>query len=280
MHRDEIGLELVVGVGDDAVDQRQDLVAPPPKRSGENAADVVVVGVEIVPDHRLAAQHRADLRQARRADRFRDDLRAGPEHPDRRIETAAQLVEVGRARHVVAGEGRTILCGAQDHHRLGQLCPHMRESRIGEVRLGCREVRKDGLVRRREGRRDVVEQQHELAHPERDQLVEPALQRLELAGIRIGDIEAGRDRHHEVEPALPRGRHQLFQVGGLRGIVAFPPARPDLDVVLGPVDEAVHPRRPDPVEHFHPLRPAPGAAVETLDDPRKKHGAPSPSPWP
>src|SRR5437868_9292131 len=107
----EIGLEFVVGIGDEACDLRQYVGLAPAERPGIDASYVVIIGMEILPDHRLALEHAREVLERLRRDFFRDDLGPRPENLDAGRQPLPDFPEISRladiaARHAAAIFGR------------------------------------------------------------------------------------------------------------------------------------------------------------------------------
>src|SRR5437016_6439317 len=92
--RNIVRLKLAVRIAQDAGDFVAEFERAPGIRAEVNAAKVVVVGVEVVPEERLAPQNSLQLANRFRRDGLRDYFRSGPENPDGRVQELSQLFQV------------------------------------------------------------------------------------------------------------------------------------------------------------------------------------------
>src|SRR5439155_1722471 len=136
--RNIVRLKLAVRIAQDAGDFAAEFERAPGIRAEVNAAEVVVVGMEVVPQERLAPENSLQLANRFRRDGLRDYFRSGPENPDGRVQELSQLFQVigmpDRTRHPLAVVGRT-----KEQSRVGGLVAKMLQEIIGYDALRIRE---------------------------------------------------------------------------------------------------------------------------------------------
>src|SRR5262245_57283122 len=175
-------------------------------------ADVIIIGVEIFPDHRLASKHCTYFAQARGSDGLRNDERPGPENSDLGIKLGAEHVQIGRAWDVVSCHGSAIFGRTKKQMRTRLPGSQMGQRRVGKMTLRSGKTAEGLHVRLGHRFRDVVEEQGELRDSEVEELVQSALQGLKVGMVRIDDAEARRYGDHQVKAALLRGVKQSLEL--------------------------------------------------------------------
>src|SRR5207237_1538444 len=89
--RNIVRLKLAVRIAQDAGDFVAEFERAPGIRAEVNAAKVVVVGVEVVPEERLAPQNSLTLANRFRRDGLRDYFRSGTDSRGGRVEELMRL---------------------------------------------------------------------------------------------------------------------------------------------------------------------------------------------
>ena len=132
VERDIVHLELVVGVGQDAGDTGQESHGPPVVRAEVQAPLIVVVCVEIVPDHGLPPDHLAQLADGLAGDLVRHHPTARPHHADACVQFVPDHGEVLALLHLGARVRVAVLGGAEEEDAgLPRLQVHL----VRQVRL-------------------------------------------------------------------------------------------------------------------------------------------------
>lgn len=232
----------------------------------EDAPGVVVVGMDVVPDERLAADDLGEGADGLWGDDLRDDAGPGPEDVDRGGEQGADGGEVRALCHGGLG-ARVAVLGGAEHDAAVWVGG---DDGVGDIDLGVGRGGKDVGVLGAQVGLNVVKEDGKAGAAEAADLLELVEDTVQLLGVGEGNVQAGRQGIGEDNRVHLGLLNEMAQVALLVGRVWVAPAAAVLEVVLGRIEVVGHAPLGHAGKEVQALRGFPGLAVEALDGAREE----------
>ena len=204
---------------------------------------------------------RANVAASSEVELGRADRPPGPQQVDARVGAHAEAAQVRLvAVPVVLGRAHR-----QPDPRVQLVQPPAHP--VDQVHLRGDQVGVGGAVALvQQPRGDVVEQQQEVPHAEPAHLLELGEQQVGVVRVAVADRQPGGDAVRDRDAAAVGDPDRLGQLCEPARRVRLAPSPPGQRIILGGVDESVHPVPCDELDHVAALLVGPRRAVEALDD--------------
>ena len=236
MQGHKIERQFVIRIQQHATDQRSDVWRAARKRAGKKTLAVVIVGKQIVPDHRRPPEETSHTAEMLSIDPGRNDFRSGPKHINRGIKPPPQLCQIARASQLRMRHPPAVRGWADEQPATVDTLGQPRLDLIDHMGLCFSQRGKLTGILRGEHPGDVVKEHGKVAATETRHLLQASDQQPKVVGRVVADVEAWMNRKHQVNLLLTAGGDPVAECCGLCCRQRLPPDRTVVRIVLGSVE--------------------------------------------